>query len=129
MYLTPSKCPVCGDTLTISRLNCPSCDTSIEGRFQFSRLERLTPEQLGFVELFVRCEGKLNWAAQELKISYPTVRGRLDEVIHAMGYEVREAPPAEEKQQAADQRQAILDDLAAGRISPTEAIRHLREGS
>ena len=129
MYLTPSKCPVCGDTLAITRLNCPSCDTSIEGRFQFSRLERLTPEQLGFVELFVRCEGKLNWAAQELKISYPTVRGRLDEVIHAMGYEVREAPPAEEKQQAADQRLAILDDLAGGRISPTEAIRHLREGN
>jgi hypothetical protein len=55
MYLTPSKCPVCGDTLTVTRLSCPSCDTSIEGRFQFSRLERLSPEQLGFVELFVRC--------------------------------------------------------------------------
>jgi hypothetical protein len=87
MYLTPSKCPVCGDTLAITRLNCPSCDTSIEGRFQFSRLERLPPEQLGFVELFVRCEGKLNWVAQELKVSYPTVRGRLDEAIRAMGYE------------------------------------------
>jgi hypothetical protein len=129
MYLTPSKCPVCGDTLAITRLNCPSCDTSIEGRFQFSRLERLTPEQLGFVELFVRCEGKLNWVAQELKVSYPTVRGRLDEAIRAMGYEVRESPPAEEKQRAADQRQVILDDLAAGRISPTDAIRQLRQSS
>jgi hypothetical protein len=126
MYLTPSRCPVCGDTLTIARLNCPSCDTSIEGRFQFSRLERLTPEQLAFVELFVRCEGKLNWVSQELKISYPTVRSRLDEVIRAMGYEVREAPPAEEKQRAADQRQAILDDLAAGRITSSEAIRQLQ---
>ena len=129
MYLTPSKCPVCGDTLAITRLNCPSCDTSIEGRFQFSRLERLTPEQLGFVELFVRCEGKLNWVAQELKVSYPTVRSRLDETIRAMGYEVREAPPAEEKQRAAEQRQAILDELAAGRISPTDAVRQLRQSS
>lgn len=126
MYLTPSRCPVCGDTLTITRLNCPSCDTSLEGRFQFSRLESLSPEQLGFVELFVRCEGKLNWVAQELKLSYPTVRSRLDEAIRAMGYEVREAPPAEEKQRAADLRQAILDDLAAGRISSSEAIRQLQ---
>jgi hypothetical protein len=128
MYLTPSKCPVCGDTLAVTRLNCPSCDTSIEGRFQFSRLERLTPEQLGFVELLVRCEGKLNWVAQELKLSYPTVRGRLDETIRAMGYEVRDAPPAEEKQRSAEQRQAVLDDLAAGRISPDDAIRQIRQG-
>ena len=126
MYLTPSRCPVCGDTLTVTRLNCPSCDTSIEGRYQFSRLEQLSPEQLGFVELFVRCEGKLNWVAQELKISYPTVRSRLDDAIRAMGFEVREAPPAEERQRAAEQRQAILDELAAGKISPADAIRQLQ---
>ena len=126
MYLTPSKCPVCGDTLVVTRLNCPSCDTSIEGRFQFSRLEQLGAEQLAFVELFVRCEGKLNWVAQETKVSYPTVRSRLDEVIRAMGYEVREGPPAEERQRAAEQRQAVLDDLAAGRISPSAAVQLLQ---
>jgi hypothetical protein len=112
--------------LAVTRLTCPSCDTSIEGRFQFSRLEQLTPEQLGFVELFVRCEGKLNWVAQELKVSYPTVRSRLDETIRAMGYEVRDAPPAEEKQRAAEQRQTVLDDLSAGRISPADAIKLLK---
>lgn len=126
MYLTPSKCPVCGEMLTVARLHCPACDTSIEGRYQFSRLEALSAEQRAFVELFVRCDGKLNWIAQELKLSYPTVRSRLDEVIRAMGYEVREAPPAEEKQRAADQRQSILDDLAAGKISPAEAIKQLQ---
>jgi CheY-like chemotaxis protein len=46
-----------------------------------------------------------------------------------MGFEVREAPPAEEKQRATEQRQAILDDLAAGRINSTEAIQQLRQGS
>ena len=100
MYPTPSKCPVCGETLTITELHCPSCDTSIEGRFEFSRLERLTAEQRVFVEMFVRLDGKLNWVAQELKVSYPTVRSRLDEVIRAMGHEVHEAPPAEEKARA-----------------------------
>ena len=129
MYITPSLCPICGDALSVTRLNCPSCDTSIEGRFQFSRLVQLSPEQLGFVELFVRCEGKLNWVAHELKSSYPTVRARLEEAIRAMGYEVRELPPAEEKQRAAEHRQAILDELAAGRISSAEAIRQLQGSS
>ncbi len=126
MYLNPSKCPVCGETLLVTRLSCPACDTGIEGRFQFSRIEQLNPEQLAFVELFVRCEGKLNWVAQELKISYPTVRARLEEAIRGMGYEVRDTPPAAERQLNAEQRQTILDDLAAGKISSVEAIRQLR---
>jgi len=126
MYLTPSKCPVCGEGLAVTRLVCPSCDSAIEGRFQLSRLEALTPEQRAFVELFVRCEGKLNWLAQELKVSYPTVRGRLDDVIRAMGYEVRDMPPAEEKARAAEQRQAILDELSAGKITSVEAVKQLQ---
>ena len=126
MYLTPSKCPICGETLTVAKLHCPSCDTSIEGRFELSRLERLAADQRAFVEMFVRLDGKLNWVTQELKVSYPTVRSRLDEVIRAMGYEVHESPPAEEKARAAEQRQAILDDLAAGKITSAEAIKQLQ---
>ncbi len=126
MYITPSLCPVCGDKLAVTRLSCPNCDTSIEGRFQPSRLEQLNPEHRAFVELFVRCEGKLNWVAQELKLSYPTVRSRLDEVIRAMGYEVKEMPPAEEKQRLVEQRQAILDELAAGKVTPSDAVRQLQ---
>jgi hypothetical protein len=126
MYATPGRCPVCGDALMVTRLQCPACDSAIEGRFQPSRLEQLAPDQRAFVELFVRCEGKLNWVAQELKLSYPTVRGRLDDVIRAMGFDVREMPPAEERQRAAEQRQAILDELAAGNITSAEAVRQLQ---
>ena len=126
MYLRPSHCPVCDDVLAVTRMHCNTCDTSIEGRFKVSRLEQLTPEQLAFVELFVRCEGKLNWAAQEMRVSYPTVRARLDDAIRGLGYEVREMPPAEERQRATDQRQAILDDLAGGKISSAEAVRQLQ---
>ena len=127
MYLTPSICPICGDKLIVTRLNCPSCDTTIDGRYQFSRLEQLSPEHRAFVEIFVRCDGKLNWVSQELKVSYPTVRARLDEVIRAMGYEVRESPPAEQKQRVTETRQAILDDLAAGRITSAEAVKRLQQ--
>ena len=126
MRTAPGLCPVCGDKLAVTRLNCPNCDTTIEGRFQTSRLEGLGQEQRAFVELFVRCEGKLNWVAQEMKLSYPTVRARLDEVIRAMGYEVKDLPPAEEKQRLADQRQGILDELAAGKLTPADAVRQLQ---
>jgi hypothetical protein len=112
--------------MAVTRLACPTCDTAVEGRFRLSRLERLTGEQRAFVELFVRCDGKLNWVASELKLSYPTVRARLDDVIRAMGYEALSGPPAEERQRIAEQRQGILNDLAAGKVTTEDAIKQLQ---
>jgi len=114
--------------MVVTRLQCPSCSTALEGRFELGRFHRLTPEQLSFAELFLRCEGKLSWVAEELGISYPTVRARLDDVIRGLGYEVRQERPAEERQRRAERRQAILDDLAAGRITAQEAAELLKKG-
>jgi len=128
MYPIPGICPVCRDAMVVTRLQCPHCDTTLEGRFALDRFYQLTPEQLGFAELFLRCEGKLSWAAEELGVSYPTVRARLDDVIRALGYQVREETPAEEKQRRAERRQAILNDLAAGTITAEEATELLKKG-
>jgi hypothetical protein len=127
MYPVPGTCPVCEDTLIVARLQCPHCDTALEGRFALGRFHQLTPEQLGFADLFLRCEGKLSWAAEEMGVSYPTVRSRLDDVIRALGYEVRDETPAEEKQRHAERRQAILNDLAAGVVSAEEAAELLKK--
>lgn len=115
------RCPICNETLEVTRLHCHACDTTIEGHFGLGRFYLLTADQLAFVETFVRCEGKINKVEEELGISYPTVRSRLNEVIHALGYEVREdtAPSAE-------QRKVILEQLASGQISSDEAIKLLR---
>ncbi len=125
MHTTPRNCPVCGEALTITRLHCPACDTSIDGHFKFSQLDRLNAEQIRFVDLFIRCQGKLSWVAKELDLSYPTVRARLEDVIRGMGYEVREAPPEEERQRSAGQRQSVLDNLSSGKISVGDAIQQL----
>ena len=127
MYPVTSTCPICRDTMIVTRLQCPHCDTALEGRFTLERFHQLSAEQISFAELFLRCEGKLSWAADELGISYPTVRARLDDVIRALGYEVREETPAEEKQRRAESRQAILNDLAAGTITAEEAAGLLRK--
>lgn len=112
------RCPICDDTLHVARLKCRNCDTSIEGNFTLGRLYELTPDQLHFVETFIRCEGKINRMEQLLGLSYPAVRSRLTEVIEALGYEVGEPEPSLSN----EARQAILNDVSAGKISAEEAI-------
>lgn len=123
MHPVLGMCPVCGETLTITRLHCRTCDTTIEGRFYAGRLSQLTQEQLQFVEIFLQCEGKIKGVEEKLGISYPTVRSRLRDVIRAMGYEATET---EDDGVSEVERKRILDELATGRISSDEAIELLR---
>jgi hypothetical protein len=116
------KCPVCDAELTISRLHCETCDTTIEGRFARSAFAGLTPEQLDFVETFVRCEGKITRMEEEMALSYPTIRNRLQDVIRALGYE----PGKDELTDVSDdKRRSVLEELDAGKISADEAMRLL----
>jgi hypothetical protein len=84
----------------------------------------LTQEQIDFIEIFVRNEGKIKRMEVELGLSYPTIRNRLHEVIRAMGYEpgvVDEVGLSEEE------RQQILEELDKGNLSAEEAMDLLRE--
>jgi hypothetical protein len=122
MKTTLSKCPVCDGELTVTRLHCDTCDTTIEGRFTNTAFAGLAPEQLDFIETFVRCEGKLTRVQEEMALSYPTVRNRLQEVIRALGYE----PGKEESTEISDeQRLGVLEELDSGKISAEEAMRRL----
>ena len=118
-----NKCPVCDSDLVVIRLNCPTCDTTIEGRFANNALPGLTPEQLEFVETFVRCEGKITRVQEEMNLSYPTIRNRLHETIRAMGYE----PGKDETSEIPDElRRNVLEDLDSGKISAEDAMRLLK---
>jgi hypothetical protein len=125
MYPVITQCPVCHDPLIVARLYCPSCATAIDGRFSLGRLAKLSEEQLAFVETFVHCEGKLTRMQEELGISYPTVRSRLEDVIRALGYEV-DASATAAFVVSEDERRAILADLAAGRITSEVAMNLLQ---
>jgi hypothetical protein len=123
MHPAPSRCPVCHSELTVARLHCSSCDTSIEGRFTGGPFGHLSPEYVDFIVTFVRCEGKINRMEQELDLSYPTIRNRLHEVIRALGYE-----PGKEDivEISLEKRNAVLEELETGKISAEEAMRMLR---
>jgi hypothetical protein len=122
MYPVIGKCPVCGETLTVTRLHCRNCDSALEGQFILGRFYQLAPQQLAFIETFIRCEGKLTRVQEELGMSYPTARARLTDVIRALGYEVRE----EAEPISVEERKTVLERLAAGEISSEEAVGLLK---
>jgi hypothetical protein len=118
-------CPICQSNLEITKLYCRSCDTTIEGHFQHSTpFQQLTTEQMSFMITFVHNEGKINRVGEELGVSYPTVRGRLHDLIRALGYEVGD----EEESVGSlpeEERRAILDALSEGTLSSEEALKRL----
>ena len=126
MNALPTKCPICGGEVTVTRLHCRDCDTTIEGRFNAGPFSQLSQEQLQFIEIFVRCEGKINRMENEINLSYPTIRNRLHEIIRALGYE----PGGGEDLPGGlsdEERQRILEDLDKGLISAEKAMSLLQE--
>jgi|APHig6443717497_1056834.scaffolds.fasta_scaffold296013_1 hypothetical protein len=121
-----SQCPVCGGELVLTRLHCHTCDTTIEGTFSTdsSPFDALSAEQVQYVLAFVRCEGRFNRLEEELKLSYPTLRSRLMDIIRALGYEPSKDDSTPKV--TSDDRRRILEDLEAGRISASDAQRKLR---
>jgi hypothetical protein len=124
MISLPIRSPFDGGEIVVTRFYCPGSDVTVEGQFSVvAPFAQLSPEQLHFVETFVRCEGKLSRMEGELNISYPTIRSRLHEIIRALGYE----PGKEEKEDiSVERRQEILNELEEGRISFEEAMTRLQ---
>lgn len=119
------RCPICDARLRVVRLECGACGTRLEGSFSLGRFQALRPEQLEFLEVFIRARGSFKDVERELGISYPTVRSRLDAVIRALGYQSEVAP---EREAEAERRKEILRQLADGRIGPDDAATLLEGG-
>jgi hypothetical protein len=115
------ECPVCGNVLKVKVLQCPACQTRIEGNFDspHSRIFYLSHKELEFVELFIRLRGNIKEVEKSLGISYPTVRGRLDGVIEKMGYPVRS--DMDDKKRA-----DIIARLEKGEINAEKAAAMLK---
>ncbi|MEX1071372.1 MAG: DUF2089 family protein, partial [Anaerolineales bacterium] len=79
MHRAPGDCPVCGGELVVTSLHCRECDTTLQGRFTGGVFNQLNEEQLAFVELFVKNEGKITRMEADMELSYPTIRNRLHE--------------------------------------------------
>ena len=127
-----STCPVCSHELTITRLHCGSCGTTLEGDFSVGRFGRLNRDQLALLESFLRSRGNLREMERELGISYPTVRGRVEALVRALGFGPRADQDADPDADTAvttvpPTRESILERVARHEITAEAAARAIRE--
>ena len=120
------SCPTCGEGLAITKLQCQSCDTTIQSHYEPCRFCRLSPESLHLIELFVKSRGNVKEMERELGLSYPTVRAHLDAAIRELGFDTTTAP-TEGVVDKKDQRREILARLEEGQIDAGEAAELLAQ--
>jgi hypothetical protein len=134
-----STCPICEHELTVTRLHCSECGTTLEGTFSVGRFGRLNRDQLSLLESFLRSRGNLREMERELGLSYPTIRGRVEALVKALGLggSAAEQEPldgsepaggggATDGAPAAPNRRHVLERLARHEISAEEAAVALR---
>lgn len=120
-YKLLSECPVCSSQLKVVKLSCDTCGTVVESDFSFSKFESLSEEQLKFAEIFLKNRGSIKDVEKEMGISYPTVRGKLDDVVRALGYSVEE-----EKTEKGKNVSDLLDKLEKGEMNADEVLNKMK---
>jgi len=114
-----SNCPVCNHTLTIKKLHCNNCHTTIENDFALSKFSRLTGDELAFIETFLITRGNIKEVEKALGISYPTVRSKLNALIANLGHDTsKNEHPTEED--------TVITMLEKGDITADEALKQLK---
>jgi hypothetical protein len=108
----------------------------MRGEFQSGQLSTLSDDQLTFIKVFMSARGNLTEVERVLGISYPTIRNKLDEINNVLNRTDETAETSQNKSSVVketkttsseDTRKDILQQVADGRLSPTEAVQKLRE--
>ncbi|MDR2011113.1 MAG: DUF2089 domain-containing protein [Bacteroidales bacterium] len=79
--MLPTYCPSCKTKLNVKSLNCENCHTEVTGFYNLPVLALLSEEDQQFVIKFIKNSGSLKEMANQMKLSYPTVRNMLNEII------------------------------------------------
>ena len=108
-------CLYCQGDLLIKEVEFQSCTTRVKGEFKTNRFHMFAPDELFFIEVFLKNQGNIKLVEKERQISYPTVKSRLKSIIKTLGYQVEDVKE--------NQRVTILNDLSAGRLNVKEAIK------
>lgn len=132
-----SNCPVCDSPLTVTRLHCNTCATTIEGEFTVGRFSRLSRDQYALLESFLRSRGNLRELERELGVSYPTVRNRVEALLRSLDLADGNPIPPEPTRSAdmapdlrtqvdPETRRSILERLARHELTADQAAAALR---
>ncbi len=113
LHRPPRACPVCSAELVVSGCGCPDCGTGISGRFRMCPYCALSDEDLEMLRVFLVSRGNMRELERHLGVSYPTTRARFADLLARLGLE--------EPGGADVDRDKVLADLAAGRLTVDEA--------
>lgn len=119
-YRPPTACPVCGGEMVTTRLGCRGCGSELAGEFGHCDFCALDEAETELLRVFLASRGNLREVEKHLGVSYPTARARFTGLLTKLGL-AGEAEPA-----PLTSRQ-ILDEVAAGRLTPQEATALLTE--
>ncbi len=97
MKVLPSRCPACKRQLKVKSLFCEQCRTEIQGEYELPALAKLSPDDQAFMLDFIKASGSLKKMAHLLRLSYPTVRNRLDDIIERV--KLAERPEGNEREE------------------------------
>lgn len=114
-----TQCPAC-DSLKLQavKIDCTDCNTKFEGKFDIPSLLKLAEDDLQFIFDFVKCSGSLKDMATIQKVSYPTLRNRLNSLINTIeNLEIERE----------GSRTQILKLLEEGKLSAKEAAKMLKK--
>ena len=84
MKKLPTHCPSCDERLVVKRLRCESCETEVEGIYPLPPLGSFSRDDQLFIHQFIKASGSLKEMAKLTKVSYPTVRNKLNEIIEKL---------------------------------------------
>ena len=79
--MLPTYCPSCQNQLKVKCLKCETCQTEVNGSYDLPVLALLSENEQKFILQFIKNSGSLKEMASELKLSYPTVRNLLNDII------------------------------------------------
>lgn len=81
------------------------------------RVAGLPVEHQRFIEMFVLAGGNLKQIAEQVGVSYPTIRSRLDKVIDALRGEIAKTQCV---------RGSVLDAVEPGKTNAADAARLIK---
>jgi hypothetical protein len=113
-----NECPYCKTPMAVTQMTCGACQVTIAAAFPMSRLAGLPVEHQRFIEMFVLAGGNLKEIAEQVGVSYPTIRSRLDKVIEALRGEIGKTQRV---------RGNVLDAVEPGKTSAEAAARLIKQ--
>ena len=105
-----------GAPLVVERVRLTGRDITVEGAFELPQLARLPIEDQVFIAAFVKSHGSIKEMESVFGVSYPTIKARLNRIAGALEFVDTDPAPS---------RSEVLDRLARGEISATDAIAEL----